>query len=146
MSLLRRTLFITLSLLMLVSSIGLSVGLHMCSGALQDMALFHKAEACSMEHKQQPPACHGEADDQDHNTGNDCCQDSLIVIDGIDDAMASKAQISLKQSDLPSIAAFQQAVCILHMLQVEAPVSPTLSYAAPPIVRDIPVLLQSFLI
>ncbi|WP_224996390.1 hypothetical protein [Cesiribacter sp. SM1] len=153
MSLIRRTILLTLSLLVLMSSIGLSVGMHLCGGAIQDLALFHAAAACPMEQKQEPLPCHKEDESSqksagDHQTADgdmSCCQDNLVIVDGVDNAVASKASLSFKNPDLQLIAVIQTAFLFL-VPQEEAPQPIHLSYASPPIVRDIPVFVQSFLI
>jgi hypothetical protein len=153
MSLIRRTILLTLSLLVLMSSIGLSVGMHLCGGAIQDLALFHAAAVCPMEQKQAPLPCHKQ-DESSHQDADDhqsaggdmsCCQDNLIVVDGVDTALTAKAALSFKTPDLQLIAVFQSAFLFL-IPQEEAPQPTYLSYASPPILRDIPVLVQSFLI
>ena len=155
MSLARRTILLTLSLLVLMSSISFSVGMHLCGGAIQDLALFHKAAACSMEQEQQPLPCHKQEDgeqgsantdnQQDVNSDMSCCQDNLVVMDDVDSAVASKATVLLKSPDQQFIAVLQTAFLFLFP-QEEAPKASHLSYASPPLVRDIPVFVQSFLI
>ncbi|AHM59418.1 hypothetical protein D770_05775 [Flammeovirgaceae bacterium 311] len=150
MSLIRRTILLTLSLLVLMSSISLSVGMHLCGGTIQDLALFHAAAACPMEQKQEPlPSCHQDADSDDHQQASDndmsCCQDNMIVVDGVDNAVAAKASLSFKSPHLQLIAVFHTAFLFL-VPQEEAPQPVYLSYASPPILRDIPVFVQSFLI
>lgn len=142
----RRTILLTLSLLVLMSSVGFSVGLHLCGGALQDMALFHNAEACPLEQKQEQLPCHKEENSaSDDAAEKSCCQDNLIVMDGVDDAVASKATVSFQNPDLHLLAILQTAFLFL-LPQDDAPKASYASYLPPPLVRDIPVLVQSFLI
>jgi hypothetical protein len=56
--------------LVLFSSSNLMVGLHLCSGKIQNIAFFSKAESCEME-KRMPP-CHR------HET-KPCCEDETII-------------------------------------------------------------------
>lgn len=81
----RSTLSIGLALLVLFASSSFSVGLHICSGAIQNIALFGKAEGCEKE-KQLPP-CHR------HETPA-CCQDEMVVHDS-DEFQANGAQIDV---------------------------------------------------
>ncbi len=148
MSLLRRTILLTLSLLMLMSSIGLSVGVHMCGGMLQNLALFHKADACPMEQVPTPPSCHSQpeaASPADKRADNGCCQDDLFVVDGVDHAVSVKADTSYKAPDFYALSVLQTAFLFI-LQQQEAPATAFVIYAPPPLVRDIPVLVQSFLI
>lgn len=147
MSLLRRTILLTLSLLVLLSSSGFSMGVHFCGEVLQNWALFHKAEACPME-QQKPLPCHGgkqEAPAKQAADDMDCCEDNLVVADGVDDAVTSKDPASLKKPQMPLLAVLHTA---LLFLQAQAVTEQAVfsSYFPPPLIRDIPVLVQSFLI
>ena len=71
---------LSLILLVLVSSISFKVGMHFCGGAIQSIALYSKAEPCTLE-KSLPP-CHK------HQTP-DCCNDETIIHQGDDDQLAS---------------------------------------------------------
>jgi hypothetical protein len=64
---------ISLTLLVLVSSSSFKLGIHLCAGDIQDMALFSEVEKCAME-KNLPP-CHK------HQTAP-CCDDETIVHEG----------------------------------------------------------------
>lgn len=72
---LRSTLSIGFALLVLVSSSSFSIGLHLCAGEVQNIALFGKADGCQKE-KQLPP-CHR------HETPA-CCQDQTVIHDSED--------------------------------------------------------------
>ena len=146
MSLLRRTILLTLSLLVLMSSVGFSVGLHMCAGTLQNMAFFHKAEACPMEQKQEDIPCHKQDPSATtESSDGSCCEDSLVVMDDVENAVTSKVTVSLESPDLYMIAVIQTAFLFL-LPQTDTPQVSTYSYLPPTLVRDIPVLVQSFLI
>lgn len=55
----RRILLLTLTLLLLVSSTGISVGLHVCGGEIRDLSFFGQEPSCPMEEKQEAlPPCH----------------------------------------------------------------------------------------
>jgi hypothetical protein len=64
-----------LALLVLVSSTSFMVGMHLCSGEVQNVALFSKAQPCEKEMKM--PPCHR------HQTSS-CCDDETIVHEGED--------------------------------------------------------------
>ena len=63
------------AILVLFSSSSFMVGLHLCGGHIQNIALFTKAEGCGME-KQMPP-CH-------RHESKPCCEDETIVHDAQD--------------------------------------------------------------
>ncbi len=132
---------LALTLLLLVSSTGISVGMHVCDGELHDISLFGGANECPMEQQQQVlPPCHAPAP-----TDDDCCHNHTFVLESIEDAADSKAQLLHKQLDLKFIAAVK--VVLLQLFEQQLALKPTFAhYSSPPLVRDVPVLLQSFLI
>jgi len=58
--------------LVLFSSSSFMIGIHLCSGQVQNMALFTKAEGCEKEKKL--PPCH-------RHESVPCCQDETVVHD-----------------------------------------------------------------
>src|ERR1041385_7666298 len=94
--------------IVLVSSTSFTIGLHVCGGEIQNIALFGKAAGCEKE-KQLPP-CH------QHETPA-CCQNETIVHSG-DDEQFSAARI---QVPIPS----SLAIDIPHFLfAIPIPVDP----------------------
>lgn len=92
------------------------------------------------------PPCHKSQDEQPSpDTGSDCCEDNLVVADDLDDALSLKASSHLKSPDLKLMATVQQLLA-LALLEEEVLKQLYLAYSSPPIVRDIPVLVQSFLL
>lgn len=64
---------IVLSLLVIVSSSSFMVGIHLCSGNVQDVALFTEANSCVNEKKM--PPCHKQE-------SKPCCEDQTIIYEG----------------------------------------------------------------
>jgi hypothetical protein len=58
------------AVLVLFSSSSFMVGIHLCSGRIQNVALFTKAESCEMEKK--IPPCH-------RHESKPCCEDETII-------------------------------------------------------------------
>ena len=101
-----------------------------------------------MEQKQQAPPCHEQENGADHDdtaTDMDCCDDNLVVVEGVDDALPAKNALSLKTPDLPLLAVLQTAFLFL-LPQENAQQAAPYAYTSPPLTRDITVLVQSFLI
>lgn len=142
MKLFRHILLLTLTLLVLVSSTGLSVAMHLCGGELRDINLFGGTNDCPMEqqHQETPPPCH-----ETPASDADCCEDHTLVVERLQDATDTKAQLLAKQFDIKFIAAIKVVVLQLYEQHVQQKPKYAL-YASPPITRDIPVLVQSFLI
>lgn len=63
------------AVLVMFSSTSFMVGLHFCSGHVQNLALFSKAEGCAME--KMMPGCKMHA-------AKPCCEDETIVHQGED--------------------------------------------------------------
>jgi len=63
---------VLLALLVLISSTSFMVGMHLCMGDVQSVAVFAKAEGCEKE--QNLPPCHR------HQTAP-CCEDEVFVHD-----------------------------------------------------------------
>jgi hypothetical protein len=144
MKLYRQVLLLALTLLVFVSSTGISVGMHLCGGELRDISFFGAEADCPMEQqKDNLPACHkvpasdGEA--------KDCCDDHTLVFEHADATSDSKALILTKALDLKFVAAF--TAVILQLFAPEAIIASNYAFYNPPsIARDIPVLVQSFLL
>ena len=145
MKLYRQIILLTLTLLVLVSSTGVAVGMHICGGELRDVTLFGAAADCPMEQKQHKelPPCH--APNEKKNDDGSCCEDHQVVVERTD-ATSEHDTITLSKAlDIKFVAAVQAV--ILQIFAPEAAVQPTyVSYASPPLARDIPVLVQAFLI
>lgn len=142
MKLYRQIVLLALTLLVFVSSTGISVGMHLCAGELQDIALFGAEADCPMEaEKEKTPACHKVPATDDA----ECCDDHTLVFEHDDAASDSKSLILIKTLDLKFVAAFKAV--IVQLFSFEADPKPAYAfYEAPPLARDIPVLVQSFLL
>jgi len=143
MNLFRQLIVLTLVLLLLVSSTGISVGMHLCGGKIQDLNFFGKAEHCPMEQKQDVlPPCHQPQKKQVKNTS--CCENHNFVVQRLDAGTDTKIALH-KAADLKLLAAIK--VVILQLYAPEKATAPAyVLYTSPPLARDIPVLVQSFLI
>ena len=75
---------VLLALLVLVSSTSFTVGMHICMGNVQEVAIFGKADGCGMESK--VAAC------EKHQT-KPCCEDETFVHKG-EDLKSSFEQLS----------------------------------------------------
>ncbi|MFT2008208.1 HYC_CC_PP family protein [Pontibacter sp. 13R65] len=139
MKLLRQFMLLALTLLVLVSSTGISVGMHVCDGEVHDISLFGNAKECPMEQQQQTlPPCHAPAADN-------CCDDQTFVFEQFGDVADTKAQLLTKHLDIKFIAAIK--VVLLQLFEQHIALKPAFAhYSSPPLVRDVPVLVQSFLL
>ncbi|NEM98475.1 HYC_CC_PP family protein [Pontibacter burrus] len=140
---LQRIILLTLTLLVLVTSTGLSVGLHFCAGDIRDLSFLGQAAECPMEQQKEAlPACHKPADT---STDEDCCNDHKLVIERQDNISDSKSIQLTKLPDYQFLAIVHAVVLQLYFPKVTLKPAYAL-YTSPPVVRDIPVLVQSFLL
>lgn len=135
---------LSLALLVLVSSTGFSVGMHFCAGEIRDLSFYGEASECLMEQKREAlPPCHASV--KETAPQGSCCEDHQLVVERLDIATNTKALALSKTLDLKFIAAVK--VVILRLFAAQEGVKPAYAlYTSPPIARDIPVLVQSFLI
>ena len=131
----RSILSVALAFLVLVSATSFMVGMHVCMGEIQNVALFAKAEGCEKE-KQLPP-CHR------HET-LPCCDDEILTHEGQDvNTTFAKLEIAPLQFvliELPPV--------LISEVVPSAPLSQSEFYNYDPPFRasDRVVTLQSFLI
>jgi len=135
MKLFRPILSIALASLVLLSSTSFMVGIHVCGGEVQNVALFTKAESCEKE-KSLPP-CH-------RHEQSPCCDDETVIHDG-EDFNASFEKITVSP-------VFFVDVVQAHVLIADIIPATFLSkvkhfnYDAPLRATDLTVSLQVFLI
>lgn len=126
---------VILALLVLVSSTSFMVGMHLCMGEIQKVALFSKADSCEKE--QSLPPCH-------RHTNAPCCEDETVIHDS-DDLKASIAHIHLS---VPAPVDIEQPLLLISEVIPSAPLSRVKYFNYDPPLRscDLTVEHQVFLI
>jgi len=144
MKLYRQIILLTLTLLVLVSSTGMAVGMHICGGELRDVTFFGAKADCPMEQQQETlPPCH--APKEKKAGDNNCCQNHKVVVERHDAAADTKAISLQKLQDIKFLAMVK--VVILRLLAPASAANATYAhYTSPPLARDIPLLVRSFLL
>jgi hypothetical protein len=124
-----------LALLVLVSSTNFMIGMHICMGDVQNIALFTKAEGCEMEQKL--PPCH-------RHLKAPCCEDETVLHEA-DDIKADIAHIHI---DGPSPIEATQSLIFISEIIPSARLSRIQYYNYDPPLRswDLTVEHQVFLI
>jgi hypothetical protein len=79
---------VALALFVLVSSTSFVIGMHVCMGEIQKIALFTKADNCK-KHQDVPP-CHRQAE-------TPCCTDQTLIHDA-DDLKSSFEEVAVAPS------------------------------------------------
>ena len=126
-----------LSMLVLLGSTSFTVSMHFCMEQMESIAIFNDAQECDM--MTQAPPCHTEGD---HEDADGCCEERTNLVEGQDE---------LKEAGSVSVPSLQ-FFAVLYTIAFYSPTSPLLedhnykTYFSPTIERDIPVLVQSFLI
>ncbi|HKZ38930.1 MAG TPA: hypothetical protein VJ184_14810 [Chryseolinea sp.] len=126
---------ILLALLVLVSSTNFIIGVHICMGDVQNIALFTKAEGCEME--QNLPPCH-------RHLKAPCCEDETVIHEA-DDIKADIAHILI---DGPSPIDADHNLVFISEIIPSAPLSRIQYYNYDPPLRswDLTIEHQVFLI
>ncbi|PVY42256.1 HYC_CC_PP family protein [Pontibacter virosus] len=139
MKLIRTILTLTLALLVVFSSLGMTITQHLCAGEVMATVFFSHSADCEMEKQRENlPDCHKPAME------DDCCQDQTIVLE-VEDEQQLSPTFKLSVSDMTFIAAFTAVWSAIFEIYAPA-YSHVPDYAPPMLAQDIPVLVQSFLI
>ena len=124
-----------LALLVLVSTFSFSVDRHYCGSLLVDQAIFSKASSCGMD---MPSHSGTELMDQDN-----CRHNQNISVEGQDDLNISFQSLDLNQQLFLTAFTYSYSSLFEGLPQQ---VIPFKNYTPPLIVKDIPVLNDTFLI
>jgi len=124
-----------LALLVLVSTFSFTVDRHYCGSFLVDQAIFSKATSCGMDI---PSHSGTDLMDQDN-----CCSNQNISVNGQDELKISFQALDLNQQLFLTAFAYSYSNLFEGLPQQ---VIPFKNYSPPLIVKDIPVLNDTFLI
>ncbi|MEL6718903.1 MAG: hypothetical protein AAFP82_09330 [Bacteroidota bacterium] len=124
---------------MFITSISFAVDMHYCKGELKSFSLFGKAKSC--HEKKATHTCPYHAKMQQQQDNNNCCENETAYVQADIDKVFS----SIEFTDIPLfIAVFVQVS--LFENNFEPQVFAFEHYKPPLIERDIPILVQSFLL
>ncbi|NHF61503.1 hypothetical protein FK220_019275 [Flavobacteriaceae bacterium TP-CH-4] len=138
---LRKIASISMALIVLFSTMSFSVDMHYCGEHLVDFSLFEEVDTCIMktEVARSSTACNV----MDKALEMHCCSDVEVVIEGQDDLKTSSNQLSLDQQVF--VASF--VYCYINLFEkFDENVVPFRDYSPPPLIRDVQILDQTFLI
>lgn len=135
-----------MAVLVLLTSIGLNIDMHFCGGQLKNISFTGKAESC---HKNSMTDCpfHKKMmaeNGADNFTSKSCCsnQTAYFQADLIEDIKPLDVVVT------PQLQQFVTAFVLVFLQNQVVETNPITftAYSPPDISRDIPVLIQSFLI
>ncbi|MDX5417766.1 MAG: hypothetical protein LPK09_01020 [Hymenobacteraceae bacterium] len=139
LKLIRTILTLSLALLVVLSSLGMTITQHLCAGEVMSTAFFSHSAACEMEKQRESlPDCHKPVMD------DDCCQDQTVLLE-VEDEQQLSPTFKLSIPDMSFIAAFTAVWSALFEIYEPAHTHVP-DYAPPLLAQDIPVLVQSFLL
>lgn len=131
-----------LALLMIISSTGLTLAAHICKGE-KEVAFFKQEQDCCAK-KALPPHCAAQSAEQEEIPA-DCCEDVHFSAE-VPEAGNKSLRLE-NQQPVQFIARFTAAYLVaLLQPETEAENINYTDYPPPVTVRDIPVLVQSFLL
>ena len=128
-----------MALLLMFSTLSFSMDMHFCGDHLVDFSLFDKAESCGM----MPVADTAPEDCNVIKAGMDCCTDVQILVEGQDDFKVSFDQLTDGQQ-LFIFAFVFSYVDLFEGIENKSPRK--WEYSPPPLIRDVQVLHQTFLL
>jgi hypothetical protein len=127
-----------MAFVVLFATMSFTVDMHYCGDSLVDFSLFTKAEGCGMEKAQPVKSCGNPSISE-----KSCCTDQQIVKEGKDDLKTSLNKVTLEQQTF--VATFFYTYINLFNGPDESFV-PFKDYSPPPLIRDVQILDQTFLI
>jgi len=138
MKIIRSIVSLVLAALVFVSATSFTVSMHICMGQVRSIALLHDADNCGMGSMDEAQP---EAERIDWNS---CCKDQTVVFDG--------NEYNVKVTEKTQADSFTPVMFILPrfisaLFEDDAPAFTSYSPYKPPLIdRNIPVLVQSFLL
>ena len=130
---------ISMALIVLFSTMSLSVDMHYCGDHLVDFSLSEKVDTCMMKAELSKSSSECAVMDMEM----DCCSNVEIVIEGRDDLKISFDQLTFDQQLF--VASFVYTYINLFE-RFDENIIPFKDYSPPPLIRDIQILDQTFLI
>jgi hypothetical protein len=130
---------VTMALLVLFSTLSFKVDMHYCGDRLVDYSLFETAEGCGMMES----SLEISEENSDMQMEMGCCTDIEIVMEGQDDLKITVDQVSFEQQIFVSTFFYTY----INLFEgVDKNTNSFKDYSPPPLIRDIPILDQTFLI
>lgn len=126
-----------MALLVLLSTVSFTVDSHYCGNTLVDSSMFGHVETCGMEVQQKSSSSECDI------TNKDCCSDEQFIVDGQDNLKTSFDKLEKEQQLF--VATFIY-IYINLFTESQTEQNSFRDYSPPPLVRDIQILDQTFII
>lgn len=135
----RKIISISMALVVLFTTTSFSVDMHYCGDHLMDFSLSGDVERCMM----QPQISHEMANCAMMEIKMDCCSDVELSVTGQDDLQISFDQLSFEKQLFITSFVYTYS-CLFESRHQEK--LRFKDYSPPPLIRDVQVLDQTFLI
>tara|TARA_Y100000815_G_scaffold717_1_gene633 strand:- start:6 stop:386 length:381 start_codon:yes stop_codon:yes gene_type:complete len=126
-----------MALLVLFSTLSFTVESHFCGDILVDTSLFGKVETCGMDLQKTSTSTDCDI------TKKNCCSDEQLLVQGQDTLKTSFDKLD-KEQQIFVVALVQSYIYLFE--SNEANITSFKDYSPPPLIRDVQVLDQTFLI
>ena len=126
-----------MAFMVLLSTMSFTVGMHYCGDQLVDFSLFEAVDNCAMK----APA--SKSSGECALMKMDCCTDVEIVMEGQDDLKISFDQLTFEHQAFITTFVYSYINLFEGLDENNIPFK---EYAPPPLIRDVQVLDQTFLI
>lgn len=128
-----------MAFIVLFSTMSFAVDMHYCGDHMVDFSLFEKVDSCMMKPEMSTSSSECALMDMDM----DCCSDIAIVVEGQDDLNISFNQLTFDQQLFFASFIYSN----LYLFEgLDQNVMPFKDYSPPPLIREIQILDQTFLI
>lgn len=125
-----------LAVVVLTSTLSFSVHKHFCGPFLKDVSVIVPSHGCGMETRGIDNTCAV-------STENSCCNDVIEIVKGPDDLKLTWDNFNLEQQQFIALFTHSYIYSITGDYRED---STFIAYSPPLVIRDIPVLHQSFLL
>lgn len=141
---------ILLAFIVLFVSTGFTESKHFCGDELKSISYILKAEVCNHKKETKEEACHKQAQEKKCCPKkkvikkDNCCTTTFSNYQLDSDYISSFEKVKINKQQFDFVIAYVYAV--LSTFEVEATSKKYIQYNPPQMYRDIPILIQSFLI
>jgi len=128
---------IFLAVMVLFSTFSFTVEKHYCGGELADYSFVGNLDRCEM-----PATTHKDSEDTSLNK-TPCCQDSIETIEGTNSELTIAKELTVDEQQFVAVFVFSYLNLFEGFDENKVPFT---AYSPPFVIKDIPVLYESFLI
>lgn len=132
---------LSMAFMVLFSTMSFSLDMHYCGDHLVDFSFTQKVDTCLMKAEMSKTST--SCSMMDMKMEMDCCSDVEVVFEGQEELKISFDQFSFEQQMFVATFIFTY---INRFWGVDENIIPFKDYAPPPLIRDVQVLHQTFLI